>query len=557
MQYSKLFGKTVREAPADYKLTSHKFLYQAGFVRESTAGRNYFLPLGMRVHDKISRIIEEEMDKAGAQKMISPVLHPLELWQETNRTSSAGFELMKIKDRRGAEFALGGTAEEMFVDLVRKMKLSYKDLPLNIYQFSTKFRDEMRARGGLLRVREFVMKDAYSFDRDELSFKKEYDKMAKTYSRIFERMGLKTVKVEADNGYIGGEYCHEFVVESSIGESRYFTAGDYCAHEEVAKFKREEIKKKEALRIMKEIEAKRGPTMEDGVKFHQRPLNEQIKDLMMVNEKGEFVLGVIRGDLDVNEVKLMHLAKAYSLRHATEEEIIGLGSYPGFISPVKLNKKVKVAADISVLKMVNAYTGANKKFKDLLNVNYGRDFKADVEGDIAMAQVGFKAENGQKLAEKRGIEVGNIFQLGYHYTNLMKGANFIDEDGKEKKYYMGCYGIGIGRTMAAIVEKFHDDKGMMWPKTVAPYQVYLINLKTDAKEIYNKLIEAGIEVLWDDREDVSAGVKFSDADLTGIPVRLVVSERNKDKIEYKLRTSRETELLNLDGVIKRCQIKLS
>jgi len=219
MRYSKLFGKTVREAPADYKLTSHRLLYRAGFVRESTTGRNYFLPLGMRVHDKVTKIIEVEMDKSGAQKMISPVLHPLELWEETHRTTSAGFELMQVKDRRGAKFALGGTAEEMFVEIVRQFKLSYKDLPLNVYQFSTKFRDELRARGGLLRVREFVMKDAYSFDKDETEFKKEYDKMAETYSRIFDRMGLKTIKVEADNGYIGGEYCHEFVVESASGDN--------------------------------------------------------------------------------------------------------------------------------------------------------------------------------------------------------------------------------------------------------------------------------------------------------------------------------------------------
>ena len=531
-------------------------------MRESTAGRHYFLPLGMRVHDKIAKIIEEEMDKAGAQKMITPVLHPLELWQETNRTASTGFELMKVKDRRGAEFALGGTAEEMFVELVRRFKLSYKDLPFNVYQFSTKFRDELRARGGLLRVREFTMKDAYSFDKDEVGFKKEYDKMAKTYTRIFERMGLKTVKVEADNGYIGGEYCHEFVVESEIGESRFFTAGDYCAHEEVAKFLRDKKNIHDQPEKMRMVVTKRGPTMEEGVKLHHLPLWQQIKDLMMVDEKGNFVLGVIRGDLEVNEVKLKNLSKANSLRQASEEEIINLGSYPGFISPIGLNKKVKVIADISLKTIINAYTGANKKHQDLLNVNYGRDFKADIEGDIAMVQEGFLAENGRKLIEKRGIEVGNIFQLGYHYTNLMKGAVYINEAGKEQKYYMGCYGIGIGRTMAAVVEKFHDDKGMIWPESIAPYQVHLIKLKTKneklkAEEIYKKLTEAGVEVLWDDREDVSAGVKFADADLIGIPVRLVVSEKTKNKVEWKKRVETKTELLSLEAVIKRCQTKLS
>src|SRR3989304_1566947 len=251
MLYSKLFGKTVREAPKEAQMISYKLLHQAGFIRESTAGRYFFLPLGQIVQQKIMKVIKEEMDRAGAQEMISPVLHPLELWQETNRTTTAGFELMTIKDSRGAEFALGGTAEEMFVDVVRKFKLSYKDLPFNLYQFSTKFRDELRARGGLLRVREFVMKDAYSFDRDEAEFKKTYRQMAEAYTRIFKRLGLKTDMVEADNGYIGGEYCHEFVTPTLVGESKYFTAGSYCAHEEVAKFRLEPKNLDNKPRLMK------------------------------------------------------------------------------------------------------------------------------------------------------------------------------------------------------------------------------------------------------------------------------------------------------------------
>ncbi|MDZ7587598.1 MAG: aminoacyl--tRNA ligase-related protein, partial [Patescibacteria group bacterium] len=315
MRYSKLFGKTSREAPRGYKLKSHQLLYQAGMVRESTAGRHYFLPLGMRVHDKIMKIIEEEMDQAGAQKMITPVLHPLELWQETNRTASTGFELMKVKDRRGAQFALGGTAEEMFVELVRRFKLSYKDLPFNVYQFSTKFRDELRARGGLLRVREFTMKDAYSFDKDEAGFKKEYEKMAKTYTRIFERMGLKTVRVEADNGYIGGEYCHEFVVESPIGESHYFTAGDYCAHEEVACFKREALNQKEPVKTFKIIkQPKWVQTMEDNIKHYGEPLWRYLKNVVYKNRvTGELWIANIRGDLEVNPVKLGHVVGAAGL----------------------------------------------------------------------------------------------------------------------------------------------------------------------------------------------------------------------------------------------------
>lgn len=573
MRYSKLVGKTVRDAPADAVFDSHKLLYKGGFIRESTAGRYYFLPLGWRVHQKIVRIVKEEMDRIGGQEMIVPVLHPLHLWQETNRTASVGFELMTIKDGREFQFALGGTAEEMFVDLVRNLKLSYRDLPFNIYQFSTKFRDEMRVRGGLLRVREFVMKDAYSFDRDEKEFKKTYQQMADTYTKIFNSLGLETIKVEADNGYIGGEYCHEFQLETPIGEGKFFVSenGKYSAHADVAKFKREDKNIYEHLKPYKEVEAVRGTTMEDGVKLHGLPMWQQIKCVMFANEiatsprpkvgtprNDELLLAVIRGDLTVNEIKLAHLAGANHLRHATAAEIQALGSEPGFISPVGLKGKVKIIGDVSLRTVRNMYGGANALHKDAVNMNIDRDFSVDVEGDIAMAQSGFLTEDGKsKLAEKRGIEVGNIFQLGYHYTKLMKGANFIDEDGKEKPYYMGCYGIGIGRTLAAVVEKYHDEKGIMWPEAVAPYQVHFIDLKTtnDKRQTTNqnveKLEKAGIEVLWDDRENVSPGVKFADADLLGIPWRVVVSERLGDKVELKRRSSGSIEIISLDQLINK------
>jgi prolyl-tRNA synthetase len=559
MKYSKLFGKTLKETPKDTTLASHKLLYQAGFIRESAAGRYYLLPLGMRVHQKIQRVIKEEMDKAGGQEMITPVLHPKELWKETNRTSSVGFELMSIKDRNEMEFVLGGTAEEMLVDLVRKFQVSYKDLPFNLYQFSTKFRDEMRARGGLLRLREFVMKDAYSFHVSEDDFKKEYENMKQTYSTIFSRLGLKTSVVESDNGYIGGEYCHEFVVESDAGESRFLTTqdGTYAAHEDVAVFKREEKNVTEGEKKMEEVEAVRGNTMEDGVKLHGLPLWQQMKDLMMVDEKGRFILGVIRGDFDVNEVKLAHAVKAYTLRHATEEEIRKLGSEPGFISPVGISKDVVVVGDPSLRTIKNAYTGANKKHSDLLNVNIDRDYKVDIEADIALAQEGYTAENGQKLIAKKGIEVGNIFQLGFHYSSKMKGAAFKDAEGQEQPYYMGCYGIGLARTLATIVEVFHDDKGILWPNAVAPYQVHLIEISNKQQEIRNKadevykiLQEKGIEVLYDDRE-MSAGAKFADADLLGIPVRLVVSQKTGEKIEWKKRDESTSELVDLQEVLNR------
>lgn len=556
MKYSKLFGKTSRGEVAGSKIISHQLLSRGGFISESTAGRYYFLPLGWRVHEKIKKIIKEEMDKAGAQEMITPVMHPLELWKETNRTSSAGFELLTLKDHNGFEFALGGTAEEMIVDVVRKSKLSYRELPFNIYQFSTKFRDEKRPRGGLLRVREFVMKDAYSFNLGPDDFKAEYEKMSQVYFRIFKRLGLKTVKVEADNGYIGGEYCHEFQVESPLGEGHYFVSEDgrYVAHADVAKFLRDRKNVNEKLLPYNEVEAKRGTTMEDGVKLHGLPLWQQIKDFMAVDEKGNLVLAVIRGDLDVNEVKLAHLASAYQLRHATDEEIRKLGSEPGFISPVGLSGKVKIIGDISLRTIKNAYGGANVKYKDALNINIDRDYKLDIEGDIGLAEDGFLAEDGKnRLVEKRGIEVGNIFQLGYHYTSKMKGAVYIDRDGKEKPYYMGCYGIGIGRTMAAIVEKYNDDQGVIWPNNIAPFQVHLLSLpggEEKAREVYDHLIKAGVEVLWDDREVVTPGVKFADADLIGIPIRLVVSKKTGDKVEMKKRTEQETKLVTLEDILK-------
>ncbi len=567
MLYSKIFGKTVKTVPADATSASHKLLYQSGFIRESTAGRYFFLPLGQRVQQKIQKIVKEEMDRAGSQEMLSPVLHPLSLWEETNRTKTTGFELMTIKDRRDFQFALGGTAEEMFVDVVRKFRLSYKDLPFNIYQFSLKFRDELRARGGLLRVREFIMKDAYSFDADEKSFKKEYRNMWNTYSRIFDRLGLKTIVVESDNGYIGGDYCHEFVVKSPIGESRFLITenSSYAAHEDVAKFKKDNKNIDEKIQIMEEVEAKRGTTMEDGVKLHNKPLWQQIKDVLFVDESGRFILAIVRGDYDVNETKLKHLTDSRDLRHATDEEVREkIHSEPGFISPVGIKEIVNkgisfiVVADESLRTIRNAYGGANKKFRDLYNMNIDRDYKADIEGDIAMAQPGFQSLSGETLREMRGIEVGNIFQLGYYYSKKMKDAAFIDKDGQPKPYYMGCYGIGLGRTMATIVEVYHDQKGIVWPEAVAPFAIHLVGLdlkdetiKKRAFDVYKQLTKQDYDVLFDDREWASAGEKFSDADLIGIPYRLVVSKRTGDKIEFKKRNETATELLDLSGIISK------
>jgi prolyl-tRNA synthetase len=567
MRMSQMFGRTSKTEGSDYQIASHRLLTQAGYIRESTAGRYYLLPLGVRVHDKITDIVRKHMDSSDAQEVLMPVLHPLELWQETNRTTTTGFELMKIEDRRGAEFALGGTAEEMAVDLVRKFNISYKDLPFNIYQFSMKFRDEMRARGGLLRVREFVMKDGYSFSTEE-QFKEIYEKMWNAYVAIYKELGLDVDVVAADNGYIGGEYCHEFVAESEAGESRYFidkTSG-YAAHEDVAVFQIDDKNLDEALRDMQEVPAERGPTMEDGVKFHDLPLWQQTKDVLYFDEATKrYILAIIRGDFDVNETKLMQAAGAWELRSATVEEVReDLGSEPGFISPIKMVKKglksgheVVIVGDKSLRTVRNMYGGANKKNVDILNINIDRDFTPDIEADIALAQPGMKSPEGGELVEKKGIEVGNIFQLGYHYTNLMRDAQYTNEKGTREKYYMGCYGIGIGRTLAAIVEAHHDDKGIIWPAAIAPYKVYIASIGTSeavtnaASELCERLTNDGIEVLYDDR-DVRPGEKFADADLMGIPYRIVVSEKTlaNNQYEVKSRTEDTAQLQDLDSVIK-------
>lgn len=560
MRQSKYFLKTSKTfSEDDNKIISSKLLKQAGFIAESVAGRYYFLPIGQKVQQKVMTVIKKEMDAVGAQEMVAPILHPLELWKETNRTSTTGFELMKVRDRREAEFALGGTAEEMFVDLIRKYQLSYKDLPFQLYQFSPKFRDELRARGGLLRVREFIMKDGYSFHRDEADFKKTYGEMKEVYRKIFENFGLKTDVVESDNGYIGGEYCHEFVVESEIGETKYFATEDngYAAHEDIAQFSKYREDSKELEKPRQDIEGIGIVGVEELAKFLKIPAEKTTKTILFETEKGEIVAAAINGIYDINETKLKHILSCNELKLASAETVKNLtGAEIGYAGFLNLPKNIRVVFDESVGNRSNIECGANKTNYHSVNVNFGRDLPLPEKFyDIALAKQGYKAHDGkQELAEKRGIEVGNIFQLGYHYTKLMSGANFRDEDGQEKPYYMGCYGIGVGRTMAAIVEKFHDEKGIIWPESVAPFKVHLLAFKgaeKEADEIYETLLNHKIDVLYDDR-DVSPGVKFADADLIGIPYRLVVSLKTlkQDSVEVKKRAFSEAKLVKIDEVVK-------
>lgn len=576
MRYSKLFGKTVRKVPKDARLTSHKLLFKGGFIRRFSTGRWGFLPLGMRVWLKIVKIIEEEMEAIGCQRLIVPTLHPIEIWQATARDQAFGEEMLAVNDHHGATFALGATAEGMMLELVKMFRPSYKDLPIDIYQFSQKFRDDKRPRGGLLRVREFMMKDAYNFCADEKQLLKGYQKYYHAYLKIAKRLGLKVTPALADSGAIGGGLSHEFMLESTAGDQTYFICNQcgYAANVEKAEFFKDSKNPKEKELPLKEVEAKRGTKMEDGVKLHQKPLWRQIKDVMFVDEKGGFVLAIIRGDFQVNETKLKNLAGAKEFRQATDEEIKKkLHSWPGFISPVGIKKnlapgvKLTIIADESLKSVKNAYGGSNKKFRDLLNINYGRDYQPDIEGDLAQAQSGEKCAACQKgkLEMKKGFEWGHTFKIDLLYSKSQKGY-YVDQKGNRQLLWMGSYGIGIGRTMALIVETYHDQKGIIWPKQVAPYQAHLINLKTQmsnvksksqnsklfADAVYDKLVKAGIEVLYDDR-DISAGVKFADADLIGLPVRLVVSAKTGKKIEWKKRGKKQKELLGLKETIKRLQ----
>jgi prolyl-tRNA synthetase len=560
MRYSRLFGKTVREAPKEAVLASHKLLYQGGFIRDLSAGRYLLTPLGYRVFEKIVKVIDDEMKTIGGERVSTPTLHPIELWQATNRDKAFGAGLMQVKDRRGAIFAVGATAEAVMTEFVKKFKPSWKDLPFTIYQFSQKFRDELRARGGLIRVREFTMKDSYSFAADEESFMTTYWDHYHAYERIAAKLGIEVISVEADSGALGGDFCHEFIVPCDYGEDTILTCEcGYRANRERATFFKEDLNLNEEEKPLEEVDAKRGNTMEDGVKLHGKPLWQQIKDVVFVDEKGRFILAIIRGDCDVNETKLMNLTGANELRHAEDEEIREkLGSEPGFISPVGIKDclakgtELLIVADESLKTIKNSYGGSNKKFRDLVNVNFGRDYNPDLVGDIAEAKEGFLCSTCKKdkLKEVRGIEFGHVFKYDDFYSKAMK-ATFIDKDGQEKYLLMGAYGIGIERAIAIIVESHHDDKGIIWPETVAPFAVHLVGLDREkADKVYEELKRNGIDVLYDDRE-VTAGVKFADADLIGIPVRLVVSAKTGDKIEYKERTRQESELLSLEEVFSK------
>ncbi|MHC1579010.1 MAG: proline--tRNA ligase [Dehalococcoidia bacterium] len=566
MRFSKLFGKTLRQAPTEAECMSHQLLVRAGMIAQEAAGIYSYLSLGWRVLRKIESIVRDEMDKAGGQEVMLPVLQPLESWQQSGRDVSFGKSLFTLTDRKEHTLVLGPTHEEVVADLAHRYVQSYRDLPLLLYQIQTKLRDEPRPRGGLLRVREFIMKDLYSLDADEAGLDVSYQKMCQAYKNIYARLCLPALMVEADSGAIGGKDSHEFMVLTEDGEDQVLYCSDcgYAANAEKAQFAKitEPVTLSEAKNLLplEEIATPEAKSIEEVADFVGVPAGQTLKAVFYYAD-GEFVFVVIRGDLEVNETKLRNNLKCSELRLATEDEVNSAELVAGFASPIG-TRGIRIIADDSITLGSNFVVGANKPGYHFRNANYPRDFHVDLIADIALARAGDSCPKcGGKLSASRSIEVGHVFKLGTFITERF-GASFLDTDGKSRPIVMGSYGIGLGRLLAAIVEQSHDDKGIIWPLSAAPYQVYLCPLSLDkaailpaAEKIYQELQNEGIEVLFDDRDE-SPGVKFNDADLLGIPLRLTLSPRTlqNHSVEAKWRAEKEAQLLlveNLTAEVKR------
>ncbi len=557
MRSSQLFGKTLRQAPGDAENISHKLLTRAGFIQQIAAGIFSLQPLGNRSITKIRNIIREEMDRAGGQEINMPVIQPRDLWEESGRAETFVPPLATFEDRRERQMIIAPTHEETATAMARASVTSYRDLPFTIYQIQTKFRDETRPRGGLLRVREFEMKDAYSFDADEEGLERSFQAMVAAYKRIFKRCGLDVVMVDADSGGIGGKDSNEFVLLAESGDDTILMSdeSDYAANVEKAEF----IKKEFPTGDLCEVEEFATPdikTIEALAKLEGVSRSKTAK-AVFYSVDGEVVIVTIRGDYDVNETKLRNLLGGSVPRLATPEEVKAAGLVAGSASAVGL-QGVKSIVDDSITMGSNYLAGANKAGFHLRNVNFPRDFKADILDDIAEAKKGYPSPDGKgKLIAKRGIELGHVFKLGNVYSSKM-GARYTDEDGQQNDVLMGCYGIGIGRMLAAAVEAYHDDFGMVLPSAIAPYDIYLAGLNLEdadisgkAEMLYESLQDAGFDVLFDDR-DAPPGVKFKDADLMGIPVRVVISSRSMGNggVEVKARAEKESEIVSEPDVIE-------
>jgi prolyl-tRNA synthetase len=562
MRVSRLFSQTLREAPADTDIVSHQLLLRAGFIRPLAAGIFSYLPLAKRALTKVENIVREEMDAIGGQEISMPVVHPADIWQESGRWYQIGAEMGRFKDRAGRDMVLAMTHEEIIADLVRKEVRSHRQLPLLLYHLQTKFRDEPRPRAGLIRVREFTMKDSYSLDADWDGLDKQYRAHYSAYFRIYSRCGLPTIAVKSDTGMMGGKIAHEFMYLAPIGEDTLLVCDNcgYSANREVARFKKQANPSEELLPIEK-IETPNTTTIEALAKFLNIPASKTAKAVFMVatvtetdQDVDKFILAIVRGDMDVNETKLGNAVKAKTIRPATEPEILAVGAVPGYGSAINVKNAI-VVIDEAVDSSPNLVAGANQAGYHLLNVNHKRDYKADIVADIVSAREGDACPDcGQPLKMVRGVEVGNIFKLGTRYSDAL-GCTFQDSAGQTKPIIMGSYGIGIGRLLACVAEEHHDEKGLIWPVSVAPYHVHLVLLNDEsavpvAESVYDGLQRDGIEVLFDDRDE-RAGVKFNDADLIGLPLRLTVSKKSLEKggVEMKQRAGGDSVIIPLDEVV--------
>ncbi len=568
MRATNLYAPTLRNTPAEAEIASHQLMYRAGLIRKSAGGMYSYLPLAWRTIRKIEQIIREEMDAAGGQEIMMPILQPSELWEESGRWGAYGAEMIRVKDRHDREFCMGPTHEEMITALVRDELRSYKQLPVLLYQIQDKFRDERRPRFGVMRSREFIMKDLYSFDKDIEGMNESYRKMSVAYTNIFTRCGLDFRAVEADSGAIGGGHSEEFTVLAPEGESRIACcdACSYAASDEKAALRPIDAPDEAELPLEK-VATPHTSTIALLAEYLKIPVEKTIKAVAYQTEDDTLILAFLRGDHEVNEIKLANAVPgARELRMADEDAIRAVGGCPGFMSPIGVKEGTHIVVDETAMRMHNAVSGANEVDFHYMNVNPKRDFGAVTVADIRLVEEGEACpvcEQGH-LHIGRGIEAGQIFALGTKYSEAM-GATFLDEAGKAQPMQMGCYGIGVGRTMAAAIEQNHDEHGIIWPRAIAPYEVVVVavNAKVEeqlayAEEIYEELRAAGVDVLLDDRRE-RAGVKFNDCDLIGYPVRIAIGPKTIENGSIEVKVRRTGELVNFarDTYLKGVQDMLA
>ncbi|MBZ0293277.1 MAG: proline--tRNA ligase [Anaerolineae bacterium] len=565
---SNLFSQTLRDVPSEAEIASHRLLLRAGFIRQLAAGIFSYLPLAQRSLRKIEAILREEMDAIGGQEIIMPVVHPADIWKESNRWYEVGDEMGRFTDKAGRDMVLAMTHEEVVMDLVRREVQSYRQLPKLVYQIQTKWRDDPRPRAGLIRGREFTMKDSYSLDVDWEGLEAQYQAHYQAYFNIFNRCGLPTIAVNADTGMMGGKLSHEYMYLTPIGEDTLLLCDGcgYAANRQIARFAKP-APAEEAPTALTRVATPETTTIDALAELLHISAANTAKAVFMVATVLEgqtrverFVFAVVRGDMELNETKLANAVEAKALRPAREDEIRAIGAVPGYGSPIGVKDCIIIVDDL-IPQSANLVAGANEEGYHLINVNYGRDYTAQIVADIVTAQPGDACpECGSALRTVRGVEVGNIFQLGTHFSENM-GGTFLDAEGRAQPVIMGSYGIGVTRLLACVAEEHHDENGLMWPVTVAPFQVHLVtlpNTEAEANALYEELTAAGIEVLFDDRDE-RAGVKFKDADLIGLPLRLTVSTRALEQggIEAKRRDQDERTIIPRDDALAYVQRELA